>query len=68
MNEGVEDIYGDPSLPIKKKMKIKKLKKYYAEKKLTKLSWPISAKSDKKIFYSKRKKKHKVTMAHECQI
>ena len=40
-------------------MKIKKLKKwktYYSEKKPTKLSCPMSAKSDKKSFYSKRKK------------
>ena len=36
--------------------KLKKWKKYYSEKKPTKLSCPISAKSDKKRFYSKRKK------------
>ena len=37
-------------------MKIKELKKFYSEKNHTKLSWPMSAKSDKKNFYSKRKK------------
>ena len=37
-------------------MKIKELKKCYSEKNHTKLSWPMSAKSDKKNFYSKRKK------------
>ena len=49
---------------------LKKWKKYYSEKKLTKLSWPMSAKSDQKISYlkSKKKKKKKITMAHECQI
>ena len=29
----------------------------YSEKKPIKLSWPMSAKSDEKIFYSERKKK-----------
>ena len=33
-------------------MKIKK----YSEKNSTKLPWPMSAKSDKNIFYAKRKK------------
>ena len=38
---------------------LKKWKKYYSEKKLTKLSWPMSAKSDQKISYLKSKKKKK---------
>ena len=41
-------------------MKMKKLKKQKNEKKWekkpTKLSWPMSAKSDKNFFYSERKK------------
>ena len=40
-------------------MKIKKLKeweKHYSQENPTKLSWPMSVKSNKKIFYSKRKK------------
>ena len=32
------------------------IKKYYSKKNLTKLTWRMSAKSDKKTFYSKRKK------------
>ena len=28
----------------------------------------LKKKSDKKFFYSKRKKTRKITMAHECQI
>ena len=47
--------------------KLKKLKKYYSENGPTKLSWPISATSNKKFFLFK-KKKNKITMAHECQI
>ena len=39
---------------------------YYSEKKSTKLSWPISAKSD--FFFIQKEKKHKIIMAHECQI
>ena len=37
------------------------MKKYYSEKKPTKLSWPMGAKSDKSIFYSKRKKTTKLS-------
>ena len=51
-------------------MKLKKLEKrknYYSEKNPTKLSWPMSAKSDK-FFIQKEKKKYKIAMAHECQI
>ena len=46
------------------------MKKILFRKKLTKLSWPMSAKSDQKISYlkSKKKKQTKITMAHECQI
>ena len=40
-----------------KTKELKKRKKYYSGKSRAKLSWPMSAKSDKKIFYSKRKKK-----------
>ena len=47
--------------------KKKKKKKYYSEKNSTKLPWPISAKSDE-TFLFKKKKKHKITMAQECQI
>ena len=52
-------------------MKIGNLKKYiyiyyYSEKKSTKLSWSISAKSD--FFFIQKEKKHKIIMAHECQI
>ena len=36
--------------------KLKKWKKYYSEKSPTKLSWPMSAKSDKKKFLFKKKK------------
>ena len=32
----------------------------YSEKKPIKLSWPMSAKSDEKIFYSERKQKTKL--------
>ena len=53
-------VYGGPSPPIKKtnknnknkkkqnkeKKKLKKWKKYYSGKKPTKLSWPMSTKSD----------------------
>ena len=38
-------LYGGPSLPIKKK-------------KPTKLSWPVSAKSDKTFFIQKEKKQN----------
>ena len=43
-------------------MKIKKLKKWqkYSSKNLTKLSWPMSAKSDKKKIYSKSKNNTKL--------
>ena len=35
----------------------------------TKLSWPMSAKSDKYfLFKKKNKKKHQIAMVHECQI
>ena len=37
--------------------KLKKLKKYYSENGPTKLSWPISAKSNKNFFLFKKKKK-----------
>ena len=47
--------------------KIEKMKKIF-RKKPTKLSWPMSAKSDKKNFLFKKKEKHKIMMAHECQI
>ena len=63
-------MYGGPSLPIKKNenKKIENMKKILFRKKTsTKQSWPMSTKSDKKNFYSKRKK-HKIAMAHECQI
>ena len=42
---------------------IKKFKKFkkYAEINPTKLSWSMSAKSDKKSFYSKRKKTTKLS-------
>ena len=64
-------VYGGPSLPIKKnennknqiKMKIKNWnneKIYYSEKKPTKLSWPMSTKSDKKHFLFKNKKSTKL--------
>ena len=43
------------------------IKKKHSEKNPAKLSWPMSAKSDI-FFYSKRKTKNKITMAHECQI
>ena len=46
--------------------KLKKWKKYYSEETPTKLSWPMSAKSDKKFFFIQKEKK--ITMAHECQI
>ena len=36
--------------------KLKKWKKYYAETNPTKLSWSLSAKSDKKFFIQKEKK------------
>ena len=42
-------------------------KKYYSEKDPAKLSWLMSAKLIK-FSYSKRKKTHKITMAHYCQI
>ena len=49
--------------------KLKKWKKYYSKKKkITKLSWPTSVKSVKTFFIRKDKKKHKITIAHECQI
>ena len=47
---------------LKWKMKIKK-----ELKKPTKLSWFMSAKSDKNFFCS-NKKNHEITMPHECQI
>ena len=40
--------------------KIGKMKKYYSEKTPTKISWPMSAKSDKNIFLFKKKKKTKL--------
>ena len=39
--------------------------KKYSEKNPTKISWPISAKSDKKNIIQKEKK---ITMAHDCLI
>ena len=39
-------------------MKIEKFKKLLFRKKPTKLSWPMGAKFDKNIFYSKRKKQN----------
>ena len=48
------------------KIKNRKNEKLLLEKTPTKLSWPISVKSDK--FFIRKKKKHKITMAHECQI
>ena len=36
------------------------MKKYYSEKTPTKISWPMSAKSDKNIFLFKKKKKTKL--------
>ena len=71
-------MYGGPSLPIKKNKnkknkknksiknenkEIEQMKKILFRKNPTKLSWPMIATSDKKIFYSKRKKKRKITMA-----
>ena len=47
--------YSGP-LKKKKKKKLKKWKKYYSEKTPTNSSWPMCAKSDTNIFYSKRKK------------
>ena len=44
------------------------MKKNIIQKKKKKLLWLMSAKSDKNTFYSKRQKKHKITMVHECQI
>ena len=38
--------------------KLKKSKDYYSEKKPIKLSWPMSVKSDKKIFIQKEKKQN----------
>ena len=46
--------------------KLKKSKNYYSEKNPIKLSWPIRVKSDKIFLF--KKKKNKITMAHECQI
>ena len=43
------------------------MKKILFRKKKQKLLWLMSVKSDKNAFYSKNKK-HKITMAHECQI
>ena len=40
----------------------------FKKKKITKLSWPTSVKSVKTFFIRKDKKKHKITIAHECQI
>ena len=48
--------------------KFEKIKKNILfRKKIHKITWPRSAKSDK-FFLFKKKKKHKTTMAHECQI
>ena len=44
------------------------MKKMLFGKKPTKLSWPMSARSDKKIFLFKKKKKNKITMVHECHM
>ena len=56
-------IYGGQSLPIKKNKnnKNKEMKKCYSEKNLTKLSWPVSAKSDKRFFIQKEKKNTKLS-------
>ena len=43
------------------------MKKILFRKNPTKLAWPMSTKSDKNIFYSKRKKKYKITKAHDSQ-
>ena len=54
----------------KKKKKNWKHEKYIIQKKTpTKLSWPVSAKSDKKILFKKTKQKNPQDyVAHECQI
>ena len=49
-----------------KKKNLKSKKSHYSEKK-TKLSWPMSAKPEKKIVLFK-KKKSKSTITHEYQI
>ena len=61
-------VYGGPSLPIKKNKnnknekiknenkKIEKMKKNIQKKPPTKLSWAMSAKSDKTFFIQKEKK------------
>ena len=51
-------------------MKIKKLKeweKHYSQENPTKLSWPWMSNLIK-TFFIQKEKKHKITMAHECQI
>ena len=52
---------------MKNKKKIEKVKKVIIQKKKTKLSWPMSAKPEKKIVLFK-KKKSKSTITHEYQI
>ena len=54
-------------MKIKKSKKKKKMKKILFRKNPTKLSWPMSAKSDN-FFFIQKEKKHRITMAHECQI
>ena len=38
-----------------KSKKIEKIKRYYSEQKPTKLSWPMTAKSDQIILFKKKK-------------
>ena len=40
---------------------------FYSEKKRSKLSWPMSAKSDKKVFFFQKEKKKNYN-GPECQI
>ena len=71
-------MYGGPSLPIKKNKnkknkknksiknenkEIEQMKKILFRKKTHKIIMAYDYTSDKKIFYSKRKKKRKITMA-----
>ena len=63
-------LYGCPLLPIKKikitklkkkkneNKKIEKMTKIFRKKTSTKLSWPVSAKSDKTFFIQKEKKEN----------
>ena len=54
----------------KNKIKQKNLKneKILFRKKPAKISWPMSAKYDKRIFFIQKEKKHKTAMAQVCQI